>query len=338
MNRINQDDIRRVLLISLTNIGDVVLTTSAIVGLRKHAPSAQIDIVVGPNAAGLFAGDPRIATVFIYDKFSRLETKIALIKRLREKRYDVIIDFRESLFPFLLRGRHKIGALHRSPRRIRHMHERHLWKLTRLGISDLFRIKPALWVSSGDETRASILLAGSGIEGSEEFIAVAPGSKSDTKKWPALHFVALIKRIFEELGIRSVLLGDVRDGQLGKAIASWVGSGVANLCGRTSLGELAALIRRSSLLITNDSAPLHMACAVDTFAIGIFGPTDPAKYGPLEGYGISLQKRLDCIPCEQARCRHHLECLRSVTPEEVFFHARAYLASRRTPDGIRENR
>ena len=90
-----------------------------------------------------------------------------------------------------------------------------------------------------------------------------------------------------------------------------------NAAGRTTLTQLAALMQRASLVITNDSAALHLACAVNTPCLALFGPTDPRKYGPTGPQDRVIQRRLFCVPCEQALCRFNHECMRFIPVEEV---------------------
>jgi ADP-heptose:LPS heptosyltransferase len=94
------------------------------------------------------------------------------------------------------------------------------------------------------------------------------------------------------------------------------------LVGRTNIRQLAAVLKRSRLLITNDSAPLHLACAVGTRVLAIFGPTDPRKYGPTGEFDIVVSKKLSCSPCEKAECAQNYECMKLITPDDVFEAAR----------------
>jgi ADP-heptose:LPS heptosyltransferase len=92
-----------------------------------------------------------------------------------------------------------------------------------------------------------------------------------------------------------------------------------------TLPQLAALMQRAGLVLTNDSASLHLACAVGAPVLALFGPTDPRKYGPTGPRDRVLQRRLFCVPCEQALCRFNHECMRFITPDEVYEAARQLL-------------
>ena len=93
---------------------------------------------------------------------------------------------------------------------------------------------------------------------------------------------------------------------------------VYNLAGRTSITQLAGLLKRARLLITNDSAPMHLGCAVGTRVLALFGPTDPCKYGPHGKGDRVVRKGLHCSPCELAQCKFNHECMKSISADEVF--------------------
>jgi ADP-heptose:LPS heptosyltransferase len=91
-----------------------------------------------------------------------------------------------------------------------------------------------------------------------------------------------------------------------------------DLVGRLNLRQLAALLKRSRLLVTNDSAPLHLGCAAGVKVLALFGPTDPSRYGPTGEFDSVINKRLHCAPCESATCAFNYECMKLIDPDEVF--------------------
>ena len=98
-----------------------------------------------------------------------------------------------------------------------------------------------------------------------------------------------------------------------------------NLTSKTNIRQLASLIKRSRLLITNDSAPLHLGCAVGAKVLAIFGPTNPKKYGPIGEFDVVIKEKLSCAPCEEAKCIRNYECMKLISPDSVFDAAKMIL-------------
>jgi len=170
-----------------------------------------------------------------------------------------------------------------------------------------------------------------GISDSDEFVCIGPGAKSHIKRWPEDNFAKVCDKLIDELKVKVVFIGDVSDRAICERILNRMRNYAASSAGETSLRELAWCIKRSRLLITNDSAPLHIAGSVGTPSVAVFGPTDYRKYGPRQGLGVALRKQLHCSPCEVAQCRYNLECMKAVEAEEVFEAARRILNERREP-------
>ena len=104
-----------------------------------------------------------------------------------------------------------------------------------------------------------------------------------------------------------------------------LGNRFYDFTGKTNIRQLAALFKRSKLLLTNDSAPLHLGCAVGVKVLAIFGPTDPIKYGPTGELDYVIRNKLHCAPCQNAACGYGHECMKLISPEEVFNAAKMML-------------
>ena len=162
---------------------------------------------------------------------------------------------------------------------------------------------PRLRVPPAAATRAGELLATHRLGGDLPLLAVAPAARWAAKTWPVAFFADVIGRVMRDAGrpIGVWLLGAPDERAVGAALAA-ARPGVVDLIGQTSLAELVALLRRSSVLLTNDSGPMHLAAALGCPTVAMFGPTDPAKVGPYgEGHRV-FQTRVSCAPCRQRRC------------------------------------
>ncbi len=319
---LDKTKIKRILLITLSNIGDIVLTTPVLCALKNNFPEARVDIMVGPNGKELFKDNPAIFKLIIYDKTTPMMQKRRLVAKLRKIKYDLVIDLRNTLFPILLGSKIYTSPIHKAPERIRHKKDIHLWKLHNLGI-DIKNANFTLYTSKDDEAFVDSFLKKMGAD--NNIVIISPGSKSHIKRWSKEGFAVLNDRLMEEFKSIVIMVGDASDNTFIQDIAHISNYKIINLAGRTTLRQLTALIKRAKLLVTNDSAPLHIGSATNTKTIAIFGPTDPKKYGPLAEHSVVIQKDLICSPCEEAQCRYNHECMRLITPDEVFEAAKRLL-------------
>ena len=169
-----------------------------------------------------------------------------------------------------------------------------------------------------------------GIGPEQPVVAVAPGSVWPTKRWLSEGFAGVVEILWRKRRVRSVLVGGEGDVALGGAIAERVGKAAANAVGRFSLLASAEVIRRCRVILTNDTAPLHLAVAVGTPVVAVFGPTVPAfGFAPYGAGHTVIQRRLACRPCAihgGKRCpEKHFRCMREISSEEVVRVVEGYL-------------
>lgn len=309
----------KILLVSLSNIGDAVMTLPVLDRLKTAYPGASITVISGPRPQELFRAAAGVSRVIVYDKHCSLRRKIAFIRSLRRERFDLVVDLRKSIFGMFAGGRLVLRPVSSAGK---HSVQRHLARLGRqagAGASTAGSIRPA----ESDLRAVSALLAGLA-PAAGPLIVCSPGARSQTKRWPQERWEELIVRICSRMKAQVVLVGDNDDAALNRQIAQAVekqlpGAAVADLSGRTSLMQLACLLQRCAALITNDSANMHLASYLDRPVVAVFGPTDDALYGPWSSRSRLVMRQLFCRPCRQAQCRFAtLECLRLVKSEDVF--------------------
>ena len=300
----------------MSNIGDAVLTLPVIGALQENFRYATVDVVAGPKAKEIFEADPRIGRTYVYDKAAPPLSKIRLLWQLRRNRYDLLIDLRNSLFGFFVGARFCSRPARKRPGTVQHKIDEHLERVKELGITVEAKAYP-VWITKSDTEKADRLLNKKGIRESEQIICLSPGAKSHIKRWTESGFAKAGDALAEAYKCKVVLAGDTSDIPICDRILNRMRSFAVSVAGQTNLRELSAIIKRAELLITNDSAPLHIAGSLGTPVVAIFGPTDRKKYGPRGGAGVALYKKLHCSPCETALCRYNLECMKAVTAEEV---------------------
>lgn len=318
----------KILLVSLSNIGDALLTLPALWRLRRAYPDAELDVVVGERAADVFIGEPRIHRLFVHAKRNGWRGRLRLVRQIRRERYDRIVDLRRSGFGLFGGARRATPLWRRPPSQLTHMRDRHRWCAeTVLEASSEAPTDgpPLFWIGEADRAAAAMLLEAAGVAETTATIAVAPGARSHLKRWREDGFAAVADALAHD-GKTVLLIGDDQDRPLAERIRQRCGAiAPINLCGRTSLRHLGALLARCQLLITNDSAPMHLATLLGVPVLAIFGPTDPRKYGPTGPGDRVVRLELFCSPCERAQCPYDHECMRWLTADQVLEAAREML-------------
>lgn len=319
---IDKIQVKRILVITLSNVGDIILTTPVIRALSKEFPSSRIDVMVGPGGRDIFNKDPRIFKLIIYNKHSSLAEKRRLQLKLKKLKYDMVVDLRNTAFPILLMPRYRTSPIQTFPKSIIHKKERHLYRLHPLGI-DHKEECAYIHICREDETYIEDLIKGNNIK--EPIVVINPGAKSHLKRWAAQGFADVAARLARENGASIILTGMGEDASVVNEIVGKGSGKFYNFTDKTNIRQLAALIKRSKLLITNDSGPLHLGCAVGAKVLAIFGPTDPKKYGPTGDFDVAINKKLFCSPCEKAVCSYNHECMKLISADEVYDAARIML-------------
>ena len=309
-------------MISLSNVGDIILTLPVLSVLKKEFPLSAIDVMAGPNGREIFRNHSFAAAFIEYNKFAKLREKQGLIRNLRKNRYDLIVDLRNSLLPLLIGSRYRTAVMQPVSKRGPHKKQQHLLRLKKLGL-DIDNAPFCFYISGKEKEFVSGLLSSLDIK--RPFVVVSPGAKSHIKRWTKEGFGAVCDRIINELGLDVLMVGDAQDKKIIAGIAALMKCKAVDLSGRLNLRQLGALIERAKLLITNDSAPMHIGASLGAKTLAIFGPTDPKKYGPTHDGSVVIRKELSCAPCETAQCRENYECMKLISADEVFNAAKGLL-------------
>ena len=269
-----QRDTNKILLITLSNIGDAVMTTPVLEALHNHYPQATIDIVTDARAHELFTHCPYAGDVLLKDKQAGWRGTAALVKQLRRTRYDLVVDLRTDGLTLLLRTRQRLTRRGSRPLG-QHAAERHFGVISRhVATSTL----PAtqVWLSAVEHRYASEQLA---VLPGERWLALAPGARWPPKCWPGQNFHALVNRLQTDFDA-VILLGDATEHSVCQDISDHLSLPGINLAGKTGLLQAAAVLAQSQLFVGNDSGLGHIAAATGTPTVTLFGPGDPARYHP----------------------------------------------------------
>jgi heptosyltransferase II len=296
-------------------IGDAILALPMIQRLKRQYPESSIDCVAIPRTAEIFRSHPAVGNVIIYDKRNTdrgVRRIFGMAHRLAESSYDVALiphrSFRSALIPALARIPVRVGfdksagaflmtniVPYRSDI---HEIERNLSLLQEIGIPAAGRELPILIPDNDDSTFVQKILEDKGISSGSQLLAIAPGSVWATKRWLPDKYAGLVRMLYEK-GFYTVLIGGTEDESLCKRVAHESGCNPLVVAGQLSLLQSAALLRRVKVLVTNDTAPMHLAVAVGTPVVAIFGATVPAfgfyPYGDSDS--VVEITGLPCRPC-----------------------------------------
>lgn len=326
----------KILFITLSNIGDCFLSLPALDSLLAAYPKAEVTVMCGRRCAGIFEGNFYIKRCIIYDRKISFLRRLGFLFELKNYKYDLVVDLRNSAIAFFLKAKYKTYPWINAPPDITRMSDRHLYKvrpfIRPLAIkaefekSDELLFKKSLYISNQDRRSADSLLNEVNISPSDKFILVSPGARSHIKRWPADKFAELSNRLIQDFKVKVLIVGDEGDAPVCEAVRAQIPSGGLNICARTSLKSLAGLMKKAGLIISNDSAVMHLASYLDRPVLAVFGPTDYRKYGPWGRSFKVVHSRLECAPCEIAQCpRGSLKCMEDINADEVYAAAKKLL-------------
>ncbi len=316
-----------ILLIKPGAIGDLLELTPVIKALANRYHGARISLLVGTrDTATLFQHNPHVAEVIVFDRRGEHKTLSSLLKfwsRLHQKRYNLVIHFqRSNVKAWLLASAAfpcRVLVYHKSRKTDVHVLDNYLDTVAPLGI----RVKdPRLELYTGreDDAYADDLFSREGLS-SGVVIALNPGASNPVKQWSAGQFSELADALAENVSAKIIIVGGKEDAALAASIAGNMKKvSPLMLAGKTTLLELGSILRKCDLLVSGDTGPLHLATAVGTHVVGLFGSVDPARTGPVgPGHRVIQAKGLPCVPCRSLTCANsvHLECMNKITVQEV---------------------
>jgi lipopolysaccharide heptosyltransferase II len=359
---------RHILVIRLDLIGDLVLSLTVVRALKRTYPQAEIDLLAIPTSAKVALHDPHLSEIITYDPniWRRPQALIrpknwrdaqALLRRLHERHYDLAVSVYgpwAGIMAVLSGAKRRVGFGSESypgfmtdsvpgglPGRMRHRNppdNKHevdycleLAQAAGATITADDRI-PHLEVDAQSQQEIEQLLRKEGVQADKALIACHVSSNNgQSKRWPVPYWATLLDRLMGEEGVQVVLTGAPVDLPIIEAVVCRMLEQPINLAGKTSLPQLVALLHCVDLIISGDSGPIHMASALGTPIIGIYGPTNPALSGPVSPDATVLRSDIWCSPCYDARgsadCRFHTtQCMKNITPSQVFAIVRSKLA------------
>ena len=338
-------DPKKILIVKLSAIGDVVHSLPFLEVLRGGFPGASIDWIVEEDASQIIMGHPALDRVLVSrrkswqkklvkgpERLSAISEIRELVRRLRSRKYDIVIDlqglFKSGMLVGMCKAEKKIGMeggregghlfLNERPVPVdyeQHAVERYLQIAAYLGCNST-RWEGEIPVYEANRRDVDYLFDES-ISGRRPVIAMNPIAKWDTKLWQEARFAKLADRLIRELNCDIIFTGSSPDIPVIKKISKRMQERSLNLAGKTGLKELACLYAKCRVVITTDTGPMHIAAAMGCPVVALFGPTSPKRTGPYgQGHRV-IKAEIECSPCFMKRC-DHMSCMKEITVDAVF--------------------
>ena len=324
--------LKKVLMRGPNWVGDSVLAIPTMKAVRAKFPEAEITLLVRPWVAGVFKGAPFIDHLWTEPRPASVGDWIRITREIRRNRFDLALLFPNS---FESAAMMFVG---RIPRRVGYATDGRRWLLTTslkpsrqkrhqvhyyldLAVAlsaSVDRPSIAIEASAEEKAQATGLLVSEGIREGRPFVVLNPGAAyGSAKRWGEEGFAAAGDALAEEFGLDVVIIGSELERSIAERIQQRMRSRVAVLNGKTSLETLIGVISQSSLVLTNDSGPMHVAAALGVPTVAIFGATDDAVTGPFGSRARVVREPVECSPCMLRECPIDHRCMLRVSAAAV---------------------
>jgi heptosyltransferase-1 len=361
----------RLLLVKPSSFGDIIHTLPVLDAIHHSWPRTAVDWIVKPEWMVLLEGHPMLREVLPFPMSWRAWRQT--IPLIRQRRYDMVLDLQGLLRSGLLSrftgapmrigfatGREgspwcytrqvvlpdgsptgPVDSHCTSMHAPMHAIDRYLYLAREAGVSVQPPVRFPLPSWPDAERWVDRCWDEMGVQSKEMVCVIHPAARWATKRWPAERFALLADRLVAEQGWRVIVIAGAKEREQGSEVTALIQQPHLDLSGQTSLPQLSALLRRAALVVTNDSGPMHLAVAVGTPVVALFGPTDPRTVGPYGSGHVVLQKGIDCSSCSRQRCVNALACLTAISVDEVTTAVenarRAIMHTEGVPDGAAQS-
>jgi len=323
---------RNILVIKLRYLGDVLLATPALRALKAAYPKARLTALVNRGTDEILVSNPDVDDIIPLERGTIVE-QWRFAMAVRRRRFDIVVDLTDGdRAAFLTRisgasvrigfnaeqrwtGRCYTTVVHGDA--AAHRIERDLAALRPLNLSVTDTI-PRLWLTREDESRAEEFIAKLPVRSDQQIVVIQPGARYWFKAWPSERFAELADRLTERFGCQILVGGSQQEAELTRLVVKQAKSHLTTIAGLVSIRTLAAVLKRSALFVGNDSGVMHIATAVGTPVVALFGPSNPTEWGPRGGPAEVIYKGLDCRVCFHPTCqRGEQNCMKLITVDEV---------------------
>ncbi len=321
----------KILIIKLGALGDVINTFPLVVNLKRHL-ACEIHWLVAPLSYSLVADHQSVDKSILFDKKQGLQGVLNARGQIRETTYDLVLDLQRILksgfFTLAAKGIRKIGFDKDRCKEMswifpfericpsdahKHMLDQYMDFAGHLYVDK----EPIKWHIPRYRALDKIVRTLP-----KQYLVLNIGASKRANLWPPDYFAQLSRHVQDQFALPCVLTGGPEDQKAGKGIQEKGAVTILNLTGKTAIHELVEVLAHAEIIVTCDTGPMHLASALGSRVIALFGPSNPERTGPYKG--IVIQKNMECSPCKKKICDQP-RCMESITPEDVMIHLRVGL-------------
>lgn len=321
---------QKILLIRLSSLGDIVLTTPAIRAVRSHFPDAYVAMLVGKQSADVLRENPYLDEIITFDRFAKDKDTgemLRTIRVLRERKFSLAIDLQRKIRTALLM--YSSGAAERVGKGIlcnvpvleqgnKHATAHYFDLLHAVGIPAVDQ-RLEMFLSESERTDASQRLAAAGVTQTDLKVGIFPGAGWKLREWMPDRFADIGNKLVRHFNAEVLIFGGQKEAKLVHTVANLMDARAVPFAGNLQVRELAACLEKCDLFLTNDTGPMHIAAAVGTPTVSLFGPGNHTRFQPLGALHQTIRHDVPCNPCKQFtdKCQDNI-CMKKITVDEVW--------------------
>ena len=321
---------KKILLIRLSSLGDIVLTTPAIRAVRAHFADAYIAMLVGKQSADVLRENPHLDEIITFDRLAKnkdTREMLRTVRVLRERKFTLAIDlqrkFRTELLMYFSGAAARVGKGKLCNVRVPERENKH-------ATAHYFDLLHAVGIPAEDQRLELFLAESERVDASQRFdaagvtqtglkVGVFPGAGWKLREWMPDRFAAIGDRLVRHFNAEVLIFGGQKEAELVDTVANLMAGRSVPFAGNLQVRELAACIEKCDLFLTNDTGPMHIAAAVGTPTVSLFGPGNHIRFQPLGGLHQIIRHDVPCSPCKQFtdKCKDNI-CMKKITVDEVW--------------------
>ena len=320
----------KILLIRLSSLGDIVLTTPAIRAIRAHFPNAYIAMLVAKQSADVLRQNPNLNEIIQFDRSARNKDTgemLRILRILRQRKFALTFDFqrkfRTELLMYLSGASERVGKGILCTIRVpeqgnKHATEHYFDLLHAAGIPAEGR-ELEMFLSKSERADAFYAFEGAGVTELQLKVGLFPGAGWKLREWMPERFASIGDRLVQHFNAQVLIFGGPKDVELVTTVCNLMNEPAIPFAGTLQIRQLAACIEKCDLFLTNDTGPMHIAAAVGTPTLALFGPGNHIRFQPLGDAHTIIRHDVPCSPCKQFtdKCKDNI-CMKQITVDEVW--------------------
>ena len=321
---------QRILLIRLSSLGDIVLTTPVIRAVRSQFPAAHIAMLVGKQSADVLRENPHLDEIITFDRFAKDKDTGEMLRTarvLREREFTLAIDlqrkFRTEVLMYFSGAAERVGKGRLCTVRVSEQGNKHAtahyFDLLRAVEIPAVDQKLELFLAASERADATQRFSAAGVTPTGLKVGFFPGAGWKLREWMPERFAAIGDRLVQHFNAEVLIFGGQKESELVRTVAKLMDTRAVPFAGNLQIRELAACIEKCDLFLTNDTGPMHIAAAVGTPTVSLFGPGNHVRFQLLGALHQTIRHDVPCSPCKQFtdKCKDNI-CMKKITVDEVW--------------------